>query len=77
MDSRRDISAVAKRVTVEEIFSLLRSNPPKEAAYEPMGLLATNGEEVTVAPSLSPIENAVKQVSSSKSFCTGGYNRSN
>ena len=48
MDSRWDIDApsVAKPVTNEEIASLLRSNPSEEEAYEPMGLLVTDGEEV-------------------------------
>ena len=54
---------MAKPVTNKEVASLLRSNPLEEEAYKPMGLLVTNREEVTVAPSLSQIENVVKQVS--------------
>ena len=52
MDSRQDIgaSSVAKPVTDEEIASLLRSNFPEEEAYKPMGLLVTDGKELTVAP---------------------------
>ncbi|XP_057532134.1 uncharacterized protein LOC130810180 isoform X3 [Amaranthus tricolor] len=65
LDSRRDTgtSSVAKPVTDEEVASLLRSNPSEEEAYEPIGLLVTEGEEVTMALSLSQIENAIKQVS--------------
>ena len=65
LDSRRDIgtSSVAKPITNEEIAFLLRSNPPEEEAYEPMGLLVTDGEEVTMAPSLNQIENVIKHVS--------------
>ena len=64
LDSRRDIGAtsVAKLATDEELATLLRSNLSKEEAYEPLVLLVTDGEEVTVAPSLSQIENAVKYV---------------
>ena len=65
LDSRREIntSSVTKPVIDEEVFSLLKSNPPKEEAYEPIGLLVAEGEEVTISPSLSQIENDVKQVS--------------
>lgn len=65
LDSRRDISAslAGSPVTDEEIASLQRFNPPEEEAYKPMGLLVTHREEVTVASSLSQIENVVKQVS--------------
>lgn len=55
VDLRREIgaSSLTKPVTEEEIASLLRSNPPEEEAYEPIGLLVVEGEEVIVAPSLS------------------------
>ena len=55
MNSRQDIgaSSMAKPDTDEEVTSLLRSNPPEEEAYEPIGLLVTQREEVMVAPSLS------------------------
>ena len=56
-------SSVTKPITDEEVASFLGHNPSEEEAYEPIGLLVAEGEEVTFAPFLSQIENAVKQVS--------------
>ena len=48
LDSRWDIgaSSVIKPVTDEEVASFLSSNPPEKKAYEPIGLLVTEGEEL-------------------------------
>ena len=63
-DSRRDISTllVIRPITDEDVASALRTHLSEEESYEPVGLIANDGEEVTMAPSLSQIENAVKQV---------------
>ena len=52
LDSRWDTgtSSVIKPVTDEDVASALRSRLPEEESYE---LLVTEGEKVTVAPSLS------------------------
>ena len=60
-------SSVIKPFTDEDVAFALRSHLPKEESYESIGLLATDGEEVKVAPSLSQIENTIKQVTFSSS----------
>ena len=55
LDSRRDkgTSSVIKPITDEDVASALRTRLPEEESHEPVGLIVTDGEEVTVAPSLN------------------------
>jgi hypothetical protein len=65
LDSRRDVGSVdvTRPYTDADVAAALRYNLPGEEKFEPVGLLADDGKEVTVAPSLKQIEDAVKRVS--------------